>query len=195
MSDVTGGEVKASWTFLFQCCKWNPGLSLYMLGKGLPQATPWPLGFQKHPQDFSFSKDLLLWHTIFCLQILSVQTESFVDKSLLCLVDACRIPSHLSASIYLTFSLLPSVLTSRQRLESEICLIIRFFFFSLSFRKGAMGLLILCVELQPSGRNVYLRMSCRGVQRWRGTLGWCVHPTPTLMELNSYMSFWEVKTA
>lgn len=121
-----------------------------------------------------------------------------VYESSLCLVDTCRIFSHLSASIILTFSLLSSVLTSRQRLESEICLIIWFFPPPpLSFRKGGMELLVLCVELPPSERNVCLGLSCRGIQRWRGTepLGWCMHPHlhPTLMELNSYMSFWEVK--
>lgn len=63
-----------------RCCRWIPGLSLSMLGRGLPQVTPWPLRFQKHPTRLLiFERSFAVAHN--CPQILSVQTETLVEKT------------------------------------------------------------------------------------------------------------------
>lgn len=115
-----------------------------MLGRGLPQATPWPLGFQKHPTRLLiFKRSFAVTHN--CPQILSVQRLWWKRlsrlQSSLCLVDPCHVFSHLSASIDLTFSLLPRVLTSKQRLESDLSHNMILFFASLSlFQERGYGI-------------------------------------------------------
>lgn len=192
---------------------------------GLPQATAWPLGFPKHPMRFPIFWGLLQNTQCFAFKFsvnglrvpfverteqsvsldFVLETETLLKPNVLLLLYQAHLRgqgpakvflSHLLASIYLTFSLLLSVPTSRQRLESEICLI-TWFFVPLSLSGKEAWNCLSCVWSYHLQRGICAPECLVGEYRDREVLRPLVGvstPAPNLKELNSYMSFWEVKT-